>query len=122
MSTTTINIPEDEVTYTLECSPEDIPVRGNAMASGDDEADRADEDRIIADLESGNEWAWCCAKVTAEWNGFEGKDYLGGCSYASEDDFKRPGGYYDDMKQQALDDLYRTVRSAVERALPALAD
>lgn len=121
MSTTNINIPADEVTYTLECLPEDIGVRGNALASGDDGEDRRAEDAIIADLEAGNEWAWCCVKVTAEWNGFEGKDYLGGCSYASEDDFKQPGGYYDDMKQQALDDLYRTVRSAVERALPALA-
>lgn len=121
MSTTTINIPEDEVTYTLECSPEDIEVRGNAMASGDDEADKEAEDAIIADLEAGNEWAWCCAKVTAEWNGFEGEDYLGGCSYRDEADFKAEGGYYEDMKERALDDLYAQVRSALGRALPALA-
>lgn len=108
-------IPDDEVTYSIECLPEHTGVRGNAMASGDDAADKEDENRIIADLESGNEWAWCCVKVTATWNGFTGKDYLGCCSYASEDDFKVEGGYYDDMKQQALEDLHRNVAGTLER-------
>lgn len=121
MSTTNIQIPEDEVTYTLDVQPEDIPVRGNALASGDDEEDRRAEDEIIERLEAGDVWAWASVVVRAEWNGFVGRDYLGGCSYANEDDFKAPGGYYDDMKQQALDDLHREVRSALERALPALA-
>jgi len=122
MSTTKINIPEDEVTYTLECSPEDIPVRGNALASGDDEEDALAEDRILNDLDCGNEWAWCRVDVYAEWNGFQGRDSLGACSYRDEDDFKAPGGYYEDMKERALDDLYAQVRSALDRALPALAD
>jgi hypothetical protein len=47
-------------------------------------------------------------KITAKWEGFEGHDYLGCCSYLSEEDFKN-GGYWEDMKQQALDDLNRTV-------------
>ena len=122
MSTTKLNIPEDEVTYTLECSPEDIPVRGNALASGDDEADKEAEDAIIADFEAGNEWAWCRVDVYAEWNGFQGRDSLGACSYRGEADFKAEGGYYEDMKERALDDLYAQVRSALKRALPALAD
>lgn len=121
MSTTNIQIPEDEVTYTLDVQPEDIPVRGNALASGDDEEDRRAEDEIIERLEAGDVWAWASVVVRAEWNGFVGQDYLGGCSYANEDDFKAPGGYYDDMKKRALDDLYAQVRSALERALPALA-
>lgn len=122
MSTTNINIPEDEVTYTLTCEPEIMEIEGNVLASDDDEADAEAEAFVRAELESGNEWAWCSVKVTASWNGFEGDAYLGGCSYKSEDDFKTPGGYYDDMKQEALYDLYREVRSAIERALPALAD
>lgn len=121
MSTTTINIPEDEVTYTLDCQPEDIPVRGNALASGDDKEDRRAEDEIIERLENGDTWAWASVLVRAEWNGFTGTDGLGCCSYRDEADFCQPGGYYEDMKQQALYDLHRTVRSAIERALPALA-
>lgn len=98
-----------KVSYDLEIVREYMPIRGNAMASGDDDYDREVEDSIIADLEAGNDWAWCMVKVTATYDGIdsvEGVDYLGGCSYASEKDFKSPGGYYDDMKEVARDDLY----------------
>jgi len=105
--------PED-VTYTLTIEDEDIPVRGNAMASGDDEADEAYENEIIARLDSGDLWAWCFVKVTAEWRGFKGWDGLGGCSYADEADFKR-GGYYEDMKARAFDDLVATVEDVRKR-------
>src|SRR5262249_20207174 len=69
---------------------------------------------IREQLESGNEWAWFCARVVARWNGFEGDDYLGCCSYASGEEFCRPGGYYDDMKARALEDLNRAVSDAVK--------
>ena len=91
------------IEYTVECLPEDAPVRGNAMASGDDAFDREVEDEIIADLES-NPWAWCCVKVTARAGGLEGTDYLGCCSYESEEDFRR-GGSYEDMKDCATREL-----------------
>ena len=94
----------DKVTYTVECLPEDMPVEGNAMSSGDDQYDKEVEESISNDLDSGNPWAWCVVKVTAEWNGLKGVDYLGGCSYKSEYDF-RQDGYYEDMKDQALQDL-----------------
>ena len=38
-------------------------VRGNAMCSGDNDFDKECEDKIIADLNDGNIWAWasvCC--------------------------------------------------------------
>ena len=59
-----------------------------------------------------NEWAWCCAKVTARYGSFEGTDYLGGCSYKSAADFMTPGGYYADMVAAALDDLKLSVKQA----------
>ena len=107
-----------EVTYTLEIENEHIQVEGNASATDDDELDREIANEIIERLERGDLWAWCCVKVTAalvvDDLTFEGVDYLGGCSYADEDDFKR-GGYWESMKDQALDDLRVALRSAVAR-------
>lgn len=59
---------------------------------------------IQRELDSGNPWAWCVAKVTVSFMGLEGTDYLGGCSYASEKEFKE-GGYYESMIDEALEDL-----------------
>lgn len=100
-----------DVTYTVECLPEDLEVRGNAVASGDDEQDREVEDAILADLEGGNPWAWCCVRVTARVGPFEGVDTLGGCSYRDEQAF-RDCGYFDDMKFSAFDDLADKIESA----------
>jgi len=105
----------DEVTFTIECLEEDLQIEGNAMASGDDAVDQGVYDWIRGELERGNEWAWCCVKVTAAWGGFRGEDYLGGCSYRSREDFEQSNGYCADMKDRALDDLNATIgRAAVE--------
>jgi hypothetical protein len=105
-----------DVTFTLECLAEDTPVRGNAMASGDDATDREAEDWVNCQLRDGNEWAWCTVKVTAEWQTFRGVAYLGCCSYLSEEDF-RVGGYYESMKDEALDDLNESIER-IAKALP----
>lgn len=110
---------EDDVTFTITCENEDIPIKGNAMASGNDKEDKEVEDQIIRDLMSGNQWAWCCVKVTAEWNGFRGVDYLGCCSYKDEEDFKE-GGYYEQMKTQALDDLNSSLQKIYDSLRPIL--
>jgi len=90
-----------DVTYTIECMPEEEGPEG-FFASGDDEQDAEDCRRIRADLQW-NEWAWFCARVTASWGGFEGDDYLGGCSYRDEADFR--ACTFEDMQELALDDL-----------------
>ncbi len=90
-----------EITFTTYCLSEDEQVAGNAMASGDDVIDAEHNAEIYRQLDSGNEWAWCCVRVVAEWNNLYGDDYLGCCSYASEADFHTEGGYYDDMKEIA---------------------
>ena len=92
--------------YKIEATPEDVPVRGNAMASGNDELDKRAEDAILARLEAGDEWAWCSVRVTCTDGETEGEAWLGGCSYKDEEDFKACI-YYEDMKAEALEDMER---------------
>ena len=55
------------------------------------------ETAAILDEAEWNVWAWCCVEVRLRILGAEFSEYLGGCSYADEEDFCTPGGYYDDM-------------------------
>jgi hypothetical protein len=48
-------------------------------------------------------------RVTAKWKHFEGDAYLGQCSYRSKEEFCQPGSYWDDMKEEALEDLNQQV-------------
>lgn len=97
------------IEYQIHIDQDDIPVRGNALASGDDAEDRAAENEILTQLDHGNLWAWCSVTVTARYGGFEGADHLGGCSYRGTEEFILPGGYYDDMKAEALTRLVASV-------------
>lgn len=100
------------ITFTLKIEPDLIPVRGNAMASGDDAADRACEDEIIARLNRGDVWAWCVVTVSAHLDDFTGIAILGGCSYQDEADFKACGSYQD-LVREAVDDLKADLEAAV---------
>jgi len=102
------NLTPEDVTIDLILHPEHIPVRGNLIVSGDDTQDRIDEDAVLARLEY-DLWAWCSVEVKATWtakNGetFSGSEYLGGCSYSGEADFKT-GGYYEGMVEAAIAEL-----------------
>lgn len=101
----------DEVVFLVNCEEEHLPIKGNASAI-DEETDAANEKWIIDQLNAGNEWAWCCVKVTATWRGFEGADYLGGCSYLSYEDFLKNGAY-EDMKAEALHDLNAQIANQI---------
>lgn len=94
------------IQFKVECLEEHLPIESNLVDSGDKDLDQQEEQKVINDFNSGNPWAWCTIKVTAFIDGcpVKGVDYLGGCSYKSEDDFKKDG-YYEDMCQQAKDDL-----------------
>lgn len=110
----------DEVVFSVHAEQDDIPVRGNALASGDAKADKRYEDRIIRRLESGDVWAWAHVTVKAtltlpDGSTIEGSASLGGCCYRNEKDFTRPGGYYDDMKHEALADLQRAIENEITR-------
>ncbi len=55
---------------------------------------------------------WFCARVTVSRDGLDlGDDVLGGCCYESIADFLKPGGYYSDMVQQAIEQA----RGAIEK-------
>jgi hypothetical protein len=112
-----VKLNDDLIEYRLEILPEDMPVRGNAMSSGDAAFDKKVEDDILESLDSGNEWAWCTVKVTARLKGTEvaGWDFLGGCSYESEAEFKTPGGYYDDMMSEAKADLIKKLENILSK-------
>ncbi len=98
----------EEVEFTLEVEDEHIPVEGH-FATDEPELDRKQEQEILSRLRRGDTWAWCCVKVTAKWKNFTGVDYLGCCSYEDEEDFKQEGGYWEDMKSEALDALNKKI-------------
>ncbi len=128
---------EADVTFTVEVLEEDTQVRGNAVASDDDAADKALEDEIVSRLESGHVEAWCCLRVKAEWTApectvFEGLQHLGCCSFLPNDTIHKStrdqiAESVDDyaMKSEALADLQREVdradyREAGELVLEAI--
>lgn len=100
-----------KIHYHIEIEQDYIPVRGNAIASGDDATDKAVEDEIIERLDNGDTWAWCTVCVVAEAGGAEGRAYLGACSYKDEAGF-RAGGYYEQMQDEAKEDLMEQLRRA----------
>lgn len=104
------------IEYRIECLPEDTEIRGNLIESDDKEADREDENKVIEDLNNGNQWAWCIVRVIASVPSIPEltcDDYLGACSYQSEKDFK-DGGYYDDMCNQTKAELVKRLREIKE--------
>lgn len=109
---------ESECTFSLSAKQSDIPVRENAMVSGDAENDRRYEDEIISRLDDGDVWAWADVTVTCYWNGFVGTASLGGCCYEDEEDFCKPGGYFDDLKVEAHLNMCHKIEDAFRRMLP----
>lgn len=92
---------EEEVEFSIQCLPEEASIEGNCSAI-DELTDRRVKRWIERQLEQGNDWAWCCVRVVARWEGFEGDDYLGCCSYRSEKEFRHPSGYFPQMREEAL--------------------
>jgi len=91
------------VEYQIRIHPEYDSPEGH-FYSVDNQDDKAICDKIRNDLEF-NEFAWCCIEVRCYYkNELFGNDYVGGCSYESQKDFME-NGYYEDMKDQALDAL-----------------
>jgi hypothetical protein len=102
-----------EVKFTVDCEPEEIPIRGNCSAI-DEETDRETEEWILSELNSGNPWAWCQIVVKASLGEFEGHAYLGGCSYKSKEDFIQANDYYLDMKDEALEELDKKIQDTLQ--------
>jgi hypothetical protein len=111
METLLIALPTiSQVTFEIILHEEDMSIRGNCLASGDDKEDEKCARMIERQLANGNSWAWCCVEVRASYKGLHASDYLGGCSYKSERDFKK-GGYYEDMKSEAFNSIIAQLKS-----------
>lgn len=117
MTTMLRDLREDEVEFEIVLMEEDPCLVRGSFATDEPEKDRELEEDILRRLRDGDQWAWCCVKVVARWNGFEAFDTLGCCSYESEKDFKR-GGYWEDMKAEALRGLNEEARAAFDRIEP----
>jgi hypothetical protein len=100
-----MTIKEKEQRYNVRiiATQDDTRVRGNALASGDEEEDRRYEDMILERLDAGDVWAWAQVEVQASLpDGRTGSAYLGGCCYEDEKDFKTDNPYYEDLIDQAV--------------------
>lgn len=69
------------------------------------------------------DWGWCQVEVRCVVrvgnNSYQGTDHLSGCSYTSEAEFTQPGGYFEDMKKEAFEDLLSMLRCEVIRGREA---
>ncbi len=104
-----IPLTENDVEFSVKIEPCDLPVSGNALCSGDDDVDRAEEDRIIAELCSGNYEAWCDITVIARWKNETGQAHLGACRLSKDYAADMLIAHYG-MRNEALDDLNSNVR------------
>jgi hypothetical protein len=98
-------------------SEEDIPVRGNAITSGDEAFDKKVENQLLRRLDRGDLWAWCSVEVECTYKGLTASEYLGGCSYKSEKDFIKNSGYYEDMVQTCLEDIQSQLEALVNEVI-----
>ena len=104
-----------KVNYSVEVEQDWTEVRGNAMVSGDDAADKEVEDEILDRLSRGDVWAWAEVTVVAECQGFKGSAHLCGCCYKDEADFRADGGYFPQMKKEALAALRLQLQTEANR-------
>lgn len=105
---------ESDVTFTLEVEQDDTPIRGNALASGDDELDKRVEDEILARLNCGDVWAWACVTVKAQYKSWVGAACLGAVSCADEADFMNDVNGYAALKSVALFDLQAQLEASLK--------
>ena len=105
----------DEIQIRIAVLPEEIPVKGNAICSGDEDFDHQVETEILKRLEQDDVWAWATVRVTAEWEGLKEAEYLGCCCYADEEEFRQEGGYFDEMVDEALANLNKRLHMLYEK-------
>ncbi len=105
-----------EVTFSHSIKPDDTPIRGNLMDSGDANVDRETEDAVYRQLDRGNQAAWCGLIVFAEWRGYKRQTSLWGCSYASEEKL------LEDLLPDLREEAYAELCIGIEEGLAELAD
>ena len=112
----------EEIEFILSLEEDFSSIRGS-FDSGDADKDQELEDQII-EASQNSLWAWCCVVVTARWSGMEGTASIGGVSIlpgkghgfniedtdaSKEKFFRQEMGYYEDLKNEAIEDLKRNL-------------
>jgi len=70
-------------------------------------------DSLLDEARNVNVWKWCMVEVKGTYKGLTASEYLGGCSYESEEDFKNDSGYYEDMVNAVISDLNKQIAELV---------
>ncbi|CAB4126555.1 hypothetical protein UFOVP75_10 [uncultured Caudovirales phage] len=96
-------------TVNLSIEPETDSIADH-FATGDEDTDREIVRQIEDQWNCGNDWAWCLVKivVTHDKFGLTETEFLGACSYASEDEFVKDA-YFDDMTQECVNRMESTI-------------
>jgi hypothetical protein len=115
------DLTESEVSFSVHVELDEFSEIEGSFATGDAEADAAQVAEIQERVRGGDVWAWAFVTVVAEYTTaggtrFTGSDGLGGCCYKDEADFCQEGGYFEDMKAEALYNLNQEIRERMERA------
>ena len=108
---TNVQIEANEIEWAVTPLPE-IELPEDCFAC-DTETDKAICQRIREDAEW-NEWAWCCVEIKGQWNGLEAVAYLGACSYENKQSFIENSGYYEDLRQQVIEQLQGQAQRIVD--------
>lgn len=101
-----------DVAFKVSYEPEDLPVSGNCMASGDDAFDAECEKEITDRLRAGKTLAWCMVVVEATFGAWKGRATLGGCSFGSEEDVAACADEHG-MRGEALEALNAEIKKSV---------
>jgi hypothetical protein len=113
---------KNDINIRITAYPEDIPVKGNAICSGNEDFDQQVESEILERLEQDEVWAWATVCVTAEWEGLKEEGYLGCCCYADEKEFCQEGGYYEEMVEEAINNLNKRMQNLYKKMSVLMAD
>jgi len=106
---------KDDVKIEVIAEECDYEIVGNVLASGDDDLDKQAEDEIISRVKRGDIWVWASVEVRVTWEDLTESEYLGGCSYADEADFRENSGYFADMVAECLDRLNAKAQRIAEK-------
>jgi len=98
------------IEYDIAFVPEAAPVRGNAMFTDSPDFNRIVEDRILADIDGGNPWAWVSVRYTASIDGIRCSAYRDCCSFASEYGFRQSSAFLD-MREDVVEQLRQEIEA-----------
>ena len=105
----------NDIRVVVTAFPDEIPVKGNALCSGDEDFDRQVESEILNRLEQDDVWAWATVCVSAEWEALKENEYLGCCCYESEEDFRNNSGYFEEMVDQVITNLNKRLQNLYKK-------